>query len=582
MPEIPREFITRLTESCDIGDVIGAYLPLKRAGRISKGLCPFHSEKTPSFCVYHDTQSFYCFGCGTGGDVITFIKKAENVSYVEAIHTLANRMGLAVPEGKEDLTAKRRKAILEINRETARFYHRVLRSPVGASGYAYLRQRGLSDETIVHYGLGFAPDSFHTLIDHLRKKGFSDMDIEAAAVAKRSSKGNLYDLFRNRVIFPIIDLSGNVIAFGGRVMDDTKPKYLNSPETLVFKKSKNLFSLNFARKADSDTLILAEGYMDVISMYAAGFHNTVATLGTALTPEQARIIAKYATRVILSYDADEAGQKAIRRAMNLFAEVGIATNILHIEGAKDPDEYIKKFGADRFKRLLNESMSVMDFEIGRIKAKYHLELAEDKIAYMKEAAAAIALMEDAVSRSVYASGVASECGVDAQTMVGRINSIRRANQKKEEQKKIRDVIAPPRMASDYRINPQKAGHEKEAAAEEMLLSLLLHRTDLAKKIFETVASSLFVTDFNRKLFDILKGLYENGDNLGITLLNEQLEDEERAAVSAFLARYHEISAPEKVLSDCKSLLEQYAQHQTANGQAISAEQFLKLKEQKRK
>ncbi len=582
MPEIPREFITRLTESCEIGDVIGAYLPLKRAGRISKGLCPFHSEKTPSFCVYHDTQSFYCFGCGTGGDIITFIKKAENISYVEAIHTLANRMGMAVPEGKEDLTAKRRKAILEINRETARFYHRVLRSPAGASGYTYLRQRGLSDEIIVHYGLGFAPDSFHALIDHLRKKGFSDIDIEAAAVAKRSSKGNLYDLFRNRVMFPIIDLSGNVIAFGGRVMDDSKPKYLNSPETLVFKKSKNLFSLNFARKADSDTLILAEGYMDVISMYAAGFHNTVATLGTALTPEQARIIAKYAKQVILSYDADEAGQKAIRRAMNLFAEVGVATNILHIEGAKDPDEYIKKFGADRFKRLLNESMSVMDFEIGRIRSKYHLELAEDKIAYMKEAAASIALMEDAVSRSVYAASVATECGVDAQTLIGRINTIRRSNQKKEDQKKLREVIAPPRASIDYKSNPQKAGHEKQAAAEEMLLSLLLHRTDLAKTIFQTVPSTLFVTDFNRKLYDILKNLYENGENLGITLLNEQLEDHERAAVSAFLAKYNEISAPDKIINDCKGLLEQYVQSKTVSGEAISAEQFLKLKEQKRK
>ncbi len=582
MPEIPREFITRLTESCDIGDVISAYVPLKRAGRISKGLCPFHSEKTPSFCVYHDTQSFYCFGCGTGGDVITFIKKAENVSYVEAIHTLANRMGMAVPEGKEDLTAKRRKAILEINRETARFYHRVLRSPVGAEGYAYLRERGLSDEIIIHYGLGFAPDSFHTLIDHLRKKGFSEMDIEAAAVAKRSSKGNLYDLFRNRVMFPIIDLSGNVIAFGGRVMDDSKPKYLNSPETLVFKKSKNLFSLNFARKAASDTLILAEGYMDVIAMYAAGFHNTVATLGTALTPEQARIIAKYAKQVILSYDADEAGQKAIRRAMNLFAEVGVSTNILRIEGAKDPDEYIKKFGADRFQRLLNESMSVMDFEIGRIKAKYHLELAEDKIAYMKEAAASIALMEDAVSRSVYAASVAGECGVDAQTMIGRINSIRRANQKKEEQKKLREVIAPLRTAPDYKSNPQKAQFEKESAAEEMILSLLLHRPDLAKTIFMQVPSKLFVTDFDRKLLDILRGLYENGEHPGITLLNEALEDHERAAVSAIVARYHEVSSPEKILSDCIALLERYSQSKTVSGEAISAEQFLKLKEQKRR
>lgn len=582
MPEIPKEFITRLTESCDIGDVIGTYVPLKRAGRISKGLCPFHSEKTPSFCVYHDTQSFYCFGCGVGGDVITFLKKAENLSYVEAIHVLARRMGMAVPEGKEDITAKRRKAILAINRETARFYHRALRSSAGAPGYQYLRERGLSDEIIIHYGLGYAPDSFHVLLDHLRKKGFSDLDIEAAAVAKRSSKGNLYDLFRNRVIFPIIDLSGNVIAFGGRVMDDSKPKYLNSPETLVFKKSKNLFSLNFARKTESDTLILAEGYMDVISMYAAGFHNVVATLGTALTPEQARIIAKYAKQVILSYDADEAGQKAIRRAMNLFSEVGLSTNVLHIDGAKDPDEYIKKFGADRFRRILNESLSVMDFELSRIRANYHLDLAEDKIAYTREACVAIAQIDDAVSRSVYAGTVAKECGVDLSAVTGRVDTIRRANQKRQQQKQIREVIAPNYTAPSYKVNPQKAQHEKETAAEEMIVSLLLHHPELTSKILNQIPDSLFVTDFNRKLLSMLRTLTAEGETVSLPLLNAQLTDEERAAVSAFTAKYDEFTQPEKILADCKRRLEEFRQANTASGQAISAEQFQRLKENKRR
>ncbi len=582
MPEIPREFITRLTESCDIGDVIGSYVQLKRSGRISKGLCPFHSEKTPSFCVYHDTQSFYCFGCGTGGDVITFIKKAENLSYVEAIHSLARRMGLAVPEGKEDITAKRRKTILEINRETARFYHKVLRSPIGASGYQYLRNRGLSDETIIRYGLGFAPDSFHTLIDYLHQKEFADIDIEAAAVAKRSSKGNLYDLFRNRVMFPIIDLAGNVVAFGGRVMDDSKPKYLNSPETMVFKKSKNLFSLNFARKAEDDTLILAEGYMDVISMYAAGFHNVVATLGTALTPEQARIIAKYAKEVILSYDADEAGQKAIQRAMNLFSEVGIQTNVLHIEEAKDPDEYIKKFGADRFRRLLNESSSVMDFQLNRIRSKYRLELAEDKIAYMKDAAYAIAQMDDAVSRSVYAGNVAQECGIEAQILVGRIDTIRRSNQKKEQQKQIRAIIAPSHATSAYKANPQKAEYEKEAAAEEMIISLILHRPELAKSILKQIPENLFITEFNQKVLAVLRQLSDEGQSISVTLLNSQLEEEERTAISAIAAKYDEFASPEKIFFDCKARLEEAQQNKVLQGQAISAEQFMRLKEKKRR
>ncbi len=582
MPEIPKEFITRLTESCEIGDVISTYLPLKRAGRISKGLCPFHSEKTPSFCVYHDTQSFYCFGCGVGGDVITFIKQAENLSYVEAIHSLARRMGMAVPEGKEDLSAKRRKAILEINRETARFYHKVLRSEAGKSGYEYLRGRGLSDEIITKYGLGFAPDSFHALIDHLRRKGFSDMDLEAAAVAKRSTKGNLYDLFRNRVMFPIIDLAGNVIAFGGRVMDDSKPKYLNSPETLVFKKSKNLFSLNFARKADTDTLILAEGYMDVIAMYAAGFHNAVATLGTALTPEQARIIAKYTRQVILSYDADEAGQKAIQRAMNLFSEVGLTTNVLHIDGAKDPDEYIKKFGPDRFRNLLNESLSVMDFRLSRIKSKYRLELPEDKISYMKEASTAIAQITDAVSRRVYAGVVAQECNVEAQTVIGRVDAIRRAEQKNADRKQIREVISQGQPAQGYKANPQKAQYEKEAAAEEMILSLILHRPDLAKNILKQTPDTLFVTDFNRKLLSLLRSLSDEGQTISLPILNSLLGEEERTAICAITARYDEFLSPDKIFFDCKRRLEEASGSHVAAGAAMQADQFQKLKEQKRK
>ncbi len=583
MARIPKEFIIRLTESCDIGDVIASYVPLKRSGRISKGLCPFHSEKTPSFCVYHDTQSFYCFGCGIGGDVITFIKKAENLSYVESVQLLARRMGLTVPEGEEDKTASRRKAILEINRESARFFHHTLRSSAGAAGYQYLKGRGLSDEIIVRYGLGFAPDSFHALIDHLRSKGFSDLDLEAAAVAKRSSKGTLYDLFRNRVMFPIIDLTGNVVAFGGRVMDDSKPKYLNSPETLVFKKSKNLFSLNFARKENTDTFILAEGYMDVIAMYAAGFHNAIATLGTALTPEQARIVAKYAKQVVLSYDSDEAGQKAIQRAMNLFADVGLTVNVLHMEGAKDPDEYIRKFGPERFSRLIKESMTVMDFELGRIRQKYHLELAEDKISYAKEACAVLARLDDPVSRSVYAGTVANECGIDPQTLTGRIEAIRHSNEKKKRQQRLREVIAPNLRQPAYRVNPQKSQFEKESAAEEMILSLLLHRPEMADQILQNVPDSLFVTDFNRKLLSSLRALREDGDPVNLTMLNSLLEEDERAAISAIAAKTGEFSAPEKCLSDCIARLSEYAeQHSAGKGEAFSAEQFQKLKEQKKR
>ena len=330
-----------LRNRADIESTISSYVNLKRAGRISKGLCPFHGEKTASFTVYPDTQSYYCFGCGNGGDVITFIKNIENLDYIDAVRFLADRVGLDVPdENSYDSTMnKRRLRMLEANREAARFFHKCLQTKEGAIGYRYFKGRGLTDETIVKFGLGFAPDSFNALTNYLISKGFTKEELVFANLARRSQKNpqNIYDNFRNRIMFPIIDVKGNVIAFGGRVMDDSKPKYLNTSDTLVYKKSMGVFALNLAKKSGKDSLILCEGYMDVIALHQAGFTNAVAGLGTALTSEQAQLLSRYASEILISYDADEAGQKAAARALTIFKKTNAKIKILRLSGGKDPD-----------------------------------------------------------------------------------------------------------------------------------------------------------------------------------------------------------------------------------------------------
>ncbi|MEG0570990.1 MAG: DNA primase, partial [Oscillospiraceae bacterium] len=372
--QIPSSFISQLVSNCDIEDIISSYVNVKHAGRNAKCICPFHSEKTPSLVVYNDTQSFFCFGCGAGGDVITFIMRIENLGYSEAVEFLARRAGMSVPDGVDDQTSKLRSTVLEMNKEAARFFNSCLNSDVGKPGYDYFKKRNISDKIIKTYGLGYAPDSWDKLINHLKSKGYTTEQMYKAALVSKSVKSkNYYDSFRNRVMFPIIDLRGNVIAFGGRVLDDSKPKYLNTADTVAFKKSRNLFSLNLAKNEIKDKIILAEGYMDVITVYSAGFKNVVATLGTALTPEQARLISKYTNQVIIAYDSDNAGQAATQRAINLFSEVGITTKTLNMDGAKDPDEYIKKFGVKRFGLLIDGAENIIEYEFKKLASQCDLE-----------------------------------------------------------------------------------------------------------------------------------------------------------------------------------------------------------------
>ena len=417
----PENFIQEVIDRTDIEELIGRYVTLKRTGANLIGRCPFHSEKTPSFTVTPAKHMFYCFGCQAGGSALTFVQKIENMDFAEAVEHLATRAGLPLPResGAPEEKGVPRKRVLEMNLEAARFFRACLFDPrVGAVGMDYFkRQRRLSEATIKHFGLGYAPNDFGALHRHMRQKGYTDDELIAAYLCGRSQKGNVYDLFRNRVMFPIIDTSGNVVAFGGRVMDDSKPKYLNSSDTPAFKKSRHLFALNFAKNSCSERVILCEGYMDVIALHAAGFENAVATLGTAITPEQARIFAKYTKKVVICYDADNAGQNAAQKAMRLLGEVGIEVRVLKLSGAKDPDEYIKKFGVDSFKRVLGESKSGFDHNLEKIANSYDLNIPEEKIKASADVCAVISGAYAEVEREIYVRRAAEILGISAESLM---------------------------------------------------------------------------------------------------------------------------------------------------------------------
>lgn len=532
---LSEQFISELKARIDIEEIVGAYVNVKRRGRNLVGLCPFHSEKTPSFTVYPDSQSFYCFGCGAGGDVVTFVRRIENLDYIEAVKLLAQRAGIPMPEdGYDDSFARLKTRILEINRETARFYHRCLISSGGKKGLDYLRERGLSDKIIRHFGLGYAPEEWDAVIRHLQEKGFRMEEMVAAAVAVKSARGSYYDQFRGRVIFPIIDIRGNVVAFGGRILDGKGPKYLNSPDTPVFKKSRNLFALNFAKSAKEPALILAEGYMDVVALHQAGFVNAVATLGTSLTTEQARMICQYAPEVIIAYDADGAGQKATNRAINLFGEIGGKVRVLKVQDAKDPDEYIKKFGATRFRLLLEGAGSAMEFEIGKLRQKYDLESSDGKVEFLKEFARFIAGIRNPIERDVYVTRTAAELNVSKEPLTAQIDYIIRQRAKNAEKKQARDLsvfASGPKQRRD----PQREAHLKEALAEERLIGIVLKNPDYHPLILERIQPEDFLTDLNREIFRVICQRLEQNRPIELIALSEQLDEQQMGKVAGILA-----------------------------------------------
>ena len=517
---ISKETIEQVLMRNDIETLIGSYISLKRAGSNLKGLCPFHSEKTPSFTVYPADNSFYCFGCGAGGDAITFIRKRENLDYPDAVEFLAQRAGITIVRDERTPLINEpkydRKRIYEMNVDAAKYFNRCLFSdnPEAKEALAYFTEkRGLSVATIKHFGLGFAPNSFDQFSKYMLAKGYRYDELVAGFLCGKSEKGRYYDAFRNRIMFPIIDVSGNVIAFGGRVMDNSTPKYKNSSDTPVFKKSRNLFALNFARHHCQETMILCEGYMDVIAMHAAGFENAVATLGTAITSDQARMMSRYTKKVIISYDADEAGQKAAMRAVKMLTEVGLDVSILKVPGAKDPDEYIKKFGADKFRQLLSESKSKFDYNLDNILTRYDINLSQDKIKALHECEKLISETYSSAERDIYIQRISELFGVDKKSIKSDVDGIiRRANnaRRKEESQKIKqDAIG----YSD-RVNPDFIKAPAVAKNEEALLGLLLIYPEHRKAVFEKslVSEDDFITELNRRIFAYIKTAYISGDD----------------------------------------------------------------------
>ena len=531
---IPRETIDEIRARCDIEEIIGHYVTLKRAGSNYSGLCPFHSEKSPSFTVFPASQSFYCFGCGAGGDVITFIRREENLEYVEAIEWLGKRVGVEIPRDSRDERTRggmTRQRVFDMNLAAAKFFRQCLFDPaLGGEGMQYLAgERGLSSTVIKRFGLGFAPNSFGVLQKHMHSLGFTDEELIEGFLCGRSQKtGRAYDYFRNRVIFPIIDTSGNVIAFGGRVMDDSKPKYLNSSDTPGFKKSRNLFALNYAKNHCAEQIILCEGYMDVIALHAAGFENAVATLGTAITQEQARMLAKYTKRVIISYDSDGAGQNAATRAMRLLGEVGLEVRVLQMSGAKDPDEYIKKFGPDRFRKLLTDSRTGFEFRLSAILSRHDLNDGSEKLRAAAEICDMIAGVWSGVEREVYIATAAERLGLTVEGMTSDVNRIRAKKLREYKQKETNEAQASLRNYGD-RVNPDAARNIQAAAAEEAILGLLLMYDEYRSAVVRgepALTESDFTTDFGRRAFSAIVALQRTDGGFLFELLGETFSPDE--------------------------------------------------------
>ena len=530
----PREWIDSVRERSDIVELIGSYVTLRRAGSNYTGLCPFHSERTPSFTVFPDTQSFFCFGCEAGGDAFTFVMRSENLEYPEAVEFLAKRAGIQIPETHEDSDQPRgisRARAYELNRAAARFYRDCLFDPaIGEAGMNYLRDtRGLDTAVIRHFGLGYAPNEFGVLLPHLKSLGFTEEEMRQCFLCGRSQSGRYYDYFRGRVMFPVINTAGEVVAFSGRdVTGTSKAKYLNSSDTPVFQKRRNLFALNFAKAHCAEQMILCEGNMDVVSMHAAGFENAVASLGTALTDEQARIMARYTKQVIIAYDGDSAGQRAAGRAMDIFARVGLDVRVLRITDAKDPDEYIRKFGTDAFARLLKGSSTGFSYRLDGVLNRYNIKEPEDRIKAAAELCGMVARVWSSAEREVYLQAVSERLGLPIDSLRRDVERAQARIQRDRHQSEAR-AARMSALALDDRVNPEAAGNIRAAAAEDTVLGLMLlyeeHRRAVREGAVSLTADD-FVTAFNRRVFEAIMELENSDGGFSTAVLGEKFDPDE--------------------------------------------------------
>ncbi len=549
---IPEDIINEIKYRNDIETAISQYVNLKRRGKNLVGLCPFHSEKTPSFTVYPENGSFYCFGCGVGGDVFTFTGLIENLDYIESVKLLAERSGITLPQdGYDDSMQRLKKRIYDINRDTARFFHAFLMSPGGKWALDYLTGRGLTVKTIKHFGLGAAPDSWDALIHHLKEKGYTESDMLAANVIGKSERGSLYDRFRKRVMFPIINIRGNIVAFSGRAMpgeDKQGGKYVNTADTPVYKKSENLFGINFAKNVCSERVILVEGNMDVISLHQAGFENTVAPLGTAFTTEQANLLSRYTKEIVLMLDADAAGQKAVRRASELLENTGLSVRVVVVPDGKDPDEYIKKNGKERFAALLEGAVSDMEYKLLTAAKDINFDNEDGRLKYLAAAAEIIAASDDIMTRDIYIGRLSEKYGVSRTALNARIEELRKRNRRQKQKKEISDIIRPKFTKDD--INPERRKSVKGTAAEETLIAVLLKNPDFYKIAAEKLPPEKMLTSLNRRIYETILSVLERGGTLDISAFAEKLLPAEIGYLVSLQNSEKAGKNPEIVLKDC--------------------------------
>lgn len=556
---LPQEFLMELKYKNDIESVLSPYVALKRRGSNLVGLCPFHNEKTPSFTVYPENGSYYCFGCGQGGDIITFIMRIENLDYMDAVSRLADRAGLRMPEnGQDDRELKLKNDIYEANREAALFYHSYLLSEGGRAGLDYFLSRGLTPKTIRHFGLGFAPDDWHALQDHLRSKGISDYVMRQADLVAVSNKTNgsgsktqfTYDRFRNRVMFPIINIHGKVIGFGGRAMPGNEKqggKYINTSDTPVFKKSNNMYAMNFAKSCCSKQMILVEGNIDVISLHQAGFCNTVAALGTSFTEEQARLLGRYTKEVVITLDADAAGEKATDRAMKILDGVGVEARVLRLPECKDPDEYIKKFGAARFGALLEGTVSDIEYRLYTAAKEIDLDAPDGRLQYLKKACGVLAELDDSLAVDLYAGRLSEKYGVSKDVLLKNTADLQKKQRSKTAKKQLDNIIRP-RMERDA-VNPEKQQHRRAAAAEEAVICVLIKHPDLASKAEEELPPDNMLTEFDRRVYRRILEIENSGSEFDLMLLGGDFTPDEIGAVTRIMTGSAGKDNPERVLLD---------------------------------
>ena len=557
----PPSFIDELVARNPIEDVVGQYVNLKRSGANMFGLCPFHGEKTASFSVAPDKGIYYCFGCHKGGGVINFQMEVEGLSYPDAVRALAKRVGMTVPEDEQYQSRYRQQERLwALHKEAARFFHSQLYAPVGKTALEYALGRGMSKAILTTFGVGYAPDSWDSLVKAMRAKGYTDKELTDSGLVTVSQKnGNLFDRFRDRLMFPIIDVRGNVIAFGGRIIKNDKEaaKYLNSPETLIFNKRKNLFGLNLAKKTKENALILVEGNIDVVALHQYGFTNAVASLGTSLTEEQAALITRYAEQVILIYDGDQAGQNATKRAIPILEKAGLQVKVLQIRDAKDPDEFLKKFGADKFKLLLEGSSNRVEYQLNAIRQKYDIREDDQRIKYLQERADLISTVSSAVQQEVYGHRVAETAKISSDAMRLEISRALKRRQNREKKKQEAIDLAPAK-ALQPKSRTIRYDNMKSAMAEENVIALALREPALLDHAADLKPQE-FSAPLLGKVFSQLQSRHTQGLEVSLAVLEDMTSEEASHIAMIFQRQQGPVS--EQAFADCVRTIR--AEHQAA-------------------